>query len=387
MEPLASRIRPKHLKDFIFTDKLRPLKDLIEKKKIFSMLFWGPPGTGKTTLARIISNELDYNFTEISAVNSNLKDMREKITKAKNLFRLTRKKTILFIDEVHRFNKLQQDFLLPFVEKGDIILIGATTENPAFEVNNALLSRLKVFNFEKIHQKNILNYIKKVNKQENLNIKENILEFISEISDGDLRTAINSIEFLSSYNNLTIEKAKELMNKHITYNKETHYDMISAVHKSLRDSDVNASLYWVFRMLQAGEDPKFILRRLVRFASEDIGTEDNHALEFAVKCFDAHEYVGLPESNVIIAQLVIYLAKAKKSNKVYETVNKLNKVIKETGNLDVPLDLRNPEKEFLKKQGYGKNYQYIHNLNKKEKKDYNIDHLPKKIKDMIFYKS
>ncbi|MCK5107957.1 MAG: replication-associated recombination protein A [Nanoarchaeota archaeon] len=386
MEPLASKVRPNELKDFIFTDKLTHLREVILNKKLFSMLFWGPPGTGKTTLARIISGELDYNFIEISAVNSNLKDMREKITKAKNLFGLTRTKTILFIDEIHRFNKLQQDFLLPFVEKGDITLIGATTENPAFEVNNALLSRLKVFNFEKISDKQIFDYLKKIIKTEKLNFSDEIILFISEISDGDLRNAINTIEFLSHYENLSIEKAKKILNKNIHYNKEFHYDMISAVHKSLRDSDVNASLYWVFRMLTAGEDPKFILRRLVRFASEDIGVVDNHALEFAVKCFDAHEYVGLPESNVIIAQLVIYLAKAKKSNKVYETVTKLQKLINETGNLEVPLDLRNPEKEFLKNQGYGKNYKYIHDLNEQEKTEYNINYLPKKLKDVIFYK-
>ncbi len=384
MEPLASRIRPKELKDFIFNKKLTLLKELIEKKKIFSMLFWGPPGTGKTTLARIISNSLNYNFMEISAVSSNLKDMREKITKAKNLFRLTKQKTILFIDEIHRFNKLQQDFLLPFVEKGDIVLIGATTENPAFEVNNALLSRLKVFNFEKISEQEILIFLKKIIKNEKLNISSEILKLISEISDGDLRNAINTIEFLGNYKNLSIEKSKELLNRHINYNKEMHYDMISAVHKSLRDSDINASLYWVFRMINAGEDPKFILRRLVRFASEDIGSKD--ALEFAVKCFDAHEYVGLPESDVIMAQLVIYLAKAKKSNKVYEAVKNVKRVIKKTGNLDVPMDLRNPEKEFLEKQGYGKNYKYIHSLTEKEKKEYNINHLPDKLKKIKFFK-
>jgi putative ATPase len=384
MEPLAHKVRPKEMENFVFTSENIVLKDYIDNNNIFSMLFWGPPGTGKTTLAKIISNMLDLNFIELSAVTSGVKDLREHVEKARNLFLLSRVKTILFVDEIHRFNKMQQDYLLPHVEKGTVTLIGATTENPAFEVNNALLSRVKVFKFEKIPQPEIKKYLLNVCQKEKIEIKEEILDFICNISDGDLRKSLNSLEFLSKKENLTLEEAKKLLNRNIFYDQEWHYNTISALHKSLRDSDVDASLYWAFRMLNGGEDPKYIFRRLIRFASEDIGVADNKALEFAIKCFQSHEVIGLPESEVILAQLIVYLASAEKNNKVYMAVNKVKQTIKETGNLDVPIHLKNAETSFLKDQGWGKDYQYYHDLSEEEKKNFKQEHLPEELKDMKF---
>ena len=385
MEPLAHKVRPKDMKGFVFTSENIVLKDYINDNNIFSMLFWGPPGTGKTTLAKIICNVLDLNFIEISAVTSGVKDLRECVEKAKNLFLFSRVRTILFVDEIHRFNKMQQDYLLPHVEKGTLTLIGATTENPAFEVNNALLSRIKVFKFDKIPQSEIKKYLLNVSQNEKIVIKEEIIDFICNISDGDLRKSLNSLEFLSKKENLTLEEAKKLLNRNIFYDQEWHYNMISALHKSLRDSDVDASLYWAFRMLNGGEDPKYIFRRLIRFASEDIGDTDNKALEFAIKCFQSHEVIGLPESEVILAQLIVYLASAKKGNKVYVAVNKVKQTIKETGNLDVPIHLKNAETSFLKDQGWGKDYQYYHDLSDEEKKNFKQEHLPEELNEMKFF--
>jgi putative ATPase len=349
------------------------------------MLFWGPPGTGKTTLAKIISNVLDLNFIELSAVTSGVKDLREHVEKARNLFLLSRVKTILFVDEIHRFNKMQQDYLLPHVEKGTVTLIGATTENPAFEVNNALLSRVKVFKFEKIPPLEIKKYLLNVCQNEKIEIKEEIIDFICTISDGDLRKSLNSLEFLSKKENLTLEEAKKLLNKNVFYDQEWHYNTISALHKSLRDSDVDAALYWAFRMLNGGEDPKYVFRRLIRFASEDIGVADNKALEFAIKCFQSHEVIGLPESEVILAQLIVYLASAEKNNKVYVAVNKVKQTIRETGNLDVPIHLKNAETSFLKDQGWGKDYKYYHDLSDEEKKSFKQEHLPEELRDVKFF--
>ena len=385
MEPLAHRVRPKSMDNFVFTSENIVLKDYIDNNNIFSMLFWGPPGTGKTTLAKIVSNVLDLNFIELSAVTSGVKDLRECVEKAKNLFLFSRTKTILFVDEIHRFNKMQQDYLLPHVEKGTLTLIGATTENPAFEVNNALLSRMKVFKFEKIPEPEIKKYLFHVCQNEKIEIKEEIIDFICTISDGDLRKSLNSLEFLSKKENLTLEEAKKLLNRNIFYDQEWHYNTISALHKSLRDSDVDASLYWAFRMLNGGEDPKYIFRRLIRFASEDIGAADNKALEFAIKCFQAHEVIGLPESETILAQLIVYLAKAEKNNQVYVAVNKIKQTIKETGNLDVPIHLKNAETSFLKDQGWGKDYQYYHDLSDEEKKNFKQEHLPEELNEMKFF--
>ncbi|MBT3814817.1 replication-associated recombination protein A [Candidatus Woesearchaeota archaeon] len=385
MEPLAHRVRPKEMDNFVFTSENIVLKDYINNSNIFSMLFWGPPGTGKTTLAKIISNVLDLNFIELSAVTSGVKDLREHVEKARNLFLLSRVKTILFVDEIHRFNKMQQDYLLPHVEKGTVTLIGATTENPAFEVNNALLSRVKVFKFEKIPPLEIKKYLLNVCQNEKIEIKEEIIDFICTISDGDLRKSLNSLEFLSKKENLTLEEAKKLLNKNVFYDQEWHYNTISALHKSLRDSDVDAALYWAFRMLNGGEDPKYVFRRLIRFASEDIGVADNKALEFAIKCFQSHEVIGLPESEVILAQLIVYLASAEKNNKVYVAVNKVKQTIRETGNLDVPIHLKNAETSFLKDQGWGKDYKYYHDLSDEEKKSFKQEHLPEELRDVKFF--
>lgn len=385
MEPLAHRVRPKEMDNFVFTSENIVLKDYINNSNIFSMLFWGPPGTGKTTLAKIISNVLDLNFIELSAVTSGVKDLREHVEKARNLFLLSRVKTILFVDEIHRFNKMQQDYLLPHVEKGTVTLIGATTENPAFEVNNALLSRVKVFKFEKIPPLEIKKYLLNVCQNEKIEIKEEIIDFICTISDGDLRKSLNSLEFLSKKENLTLEEAKKLLNRNIFYDQEWHYNTISALHKSLRDSDVDAALYWAFRMLNGGEDPKYVFRRLIRFASEDIGVADNKALEFAIKCFQSHEVIGLPESEVILAQLIVYLASAEKNNKVYVAVNKVKQTIRETGNLDVPIHLKNAETSFLKDQGWGKDYKYYHDLSDEEKKSFKQEHLPEELRDVKFF--
>ena len=323
--PLANRMRPRDLDDFLGQDQVAGkntmLRKAIESDSLPSMIFWGPPGTGKTTLADIIAQKTNSEFLEISAVTSGLKDLRVIISEAK-ANEIEDKKTILFIDEIHRWNKKQQDALLPHVEKGLITLIGATTENPSFEVRGALLSRCRVFVLKRLGDEHILKIIEKAlgDKEHGLGAKkikinENTLKLLASMSNGDARIALNILEYVSSVDGEVDAKIiKEAFQKsHLFYDKngEEHYNIISALHKSMRGSDANAALYWLARMLEAGEDPLYIARRLIRFASEDVGMANSHALEQAVAGYQACHFIGMPECSVILSQAVVYLAKFK----------------------------------------------------------------------------
>ncbi len=394
--PLADRMRPENLDDFLGQEEIvgqgRMLRQAITQDKAPSMIFWGPPGSGKTTLALIIAKQTQADFLKFSAVTSGLKDLREVIKKAQ-ANEWQNKRTILFIDEIHRWNKIQQDALLPHVEKGLITLIGATTENPSFEVRGALLSRCRVFVLKQLTEKEITailqNAIKdKENGLGNLSLKteKGILEKISQMSNGDPRIALNVLEYSASLsNNITFEIIKEAFQKsYLLYDKDgdEHYNIISALHKSMRGGDADASLYWLARMLEAGEDPLYVARRLVRFASEDIGLANSRALEQAVAAYNACHFIGLPECNVILAQAVVYMAKCKKSNELYVAYGKAKKDVEDFGNLPVPLHIRNAPTKLMKDLGYGKDYKYSPNYEYQEQQEY----LPDKLKGRKYLK-
>ncbi|EEJ73075.1 replication-associated recombination protein A [Lactobacillus ultunensis] len=375
--PLADRVRPQSLDEFVgqkdLIGKGKILRELIEKDKVPSLILWGPPGTGKTTLAEIIAKHTKAHFITFSAVTSSIKDIRKIMEEAESN-RQFGEKTIVFIDEIHRFNKAQQDAFLPFVEQGSITLIGATTENPSFEVNSALLSRAKVFVLHSLSTEDIVLLLKRAIKNPNgfpgLNIKisDENLHLIAEFGNGDARSSLNTLEIAvlngkKSGQNVVVDEQilKELMNtKSLRYDKkgEEHYNLISALHKSMRNSDVNAAVYWVNRMLDGGEDPLYIARRLVRFASEDVGLADTNSLNVAINTFQACKYIGMPECGVHLTECVIYLACTPKSNSVYIAQQEAEKAIKRTGNLPVPLQIRNPTTKLMKDLNYGKDYQY-----------------------------
>lgn len=382
--PLASRVRPQSLADFVGQKHLlakgKVLREMIEHDRVSSMIFWGPPGVGKTTLAKIIANQTQSKFIDFSAVTSGIKDIRNIMKEAEERRQLG-EKTIFFIDEIHRFNKAQQDAFLPYVEKGSIILIGATTENPSFEVNSALLSRSKVFVLEQLTSSEIVELLKQAIVHlngyglQNIQIEDSTLMAIAEFSDGDARTALNTLEMAvqneKEQNDSIIIKREDLSQiinrKSLLYDKngEEHYNIISALHKSMRNSDVNAAIYWLSRMLEAGEDPLFIARRLVRFASEDIGLADSRALEIAVSVFQACQFIGMPECNVHLTQAVIYLSLAPKSNSAYLAYMKAKKDALSSMNEPVPLHLRNAPTKLMKDLNYGKGYQYAHDTEEK----------------------
>jgi len=357
-----------------------------------SLIFWGPPGSGKTTLAHIIARETKAEFLQFSAVTSGLKDLKEVIKKAR-ANAVEDKKTILFIDEIHRWNKAQQDALLPHVERGTIILIGATTENPSFEVRGALLSRCRVFVLKQLGQTEIAEIIKRALKDKDrglgkleIKIDEAVINLLAQMSNGDARVALNVLEYASSLNrSITTDTIKEAFQKsYLFYDKdgEEHYNIISALHKSLRGSDANAALYWLARMVEAGEDPLYIARRLVRFAAEDIGLANSLALEQAVAAYQACHFIGLPECNVILAQAVVYLAKCKKSNELYTAYNQAAADVREYGNQPVPLHIRNAPTRLMKDLGYGKDYKYSPEYDYKEKQEY----LPEKLRGRKYLK-
>ena len=387
--PLADRMRPKTLEDFIGQEKLlgkgKILRKAVKTDNIPSMIFWGPPGSGKTTIALVIARATKGEFLKLSATTSGVKDIREKIKKAQE-FKKDKKKTIMFIDEIHRFNKSQQDTLLPYIENGTIILIGATTENPSFEVNNAVLSRVRVFVLEKLSIENIVEILQIALKNEKrglgnlkIEISKKDLEFLSEMSDGDARVALNALEFASDINKKIDKKTlEEALQKSLSYDKngEEHYNIISALHKSMRGGDADAALYWLARMLEGGENPLYIARRLIRFASEDIGIANSFALDQAVCAYQACHFIGYPECNVNLAQAVVYMAKSKKSNDLYRAYNKASDDVKKFGNLPVPLNIRNASTKLMKNLDYGKGYKYSPDFEYKEEQEY----FPKELK-------
>ena len=395
--PLADRLRPQTLLEFVGQNDLvgegKMLRRLIEGDKVPSMIFWGPPGTGKTTLANIISKITGAEFVSFSAVSCGVADLKKIIAEAKDRQKFHGKRTILFIDEIHRWNKAQQDALLPHVEDGTVILIGATTENPSFEINSALLSRCRVFVLSGLSEENLLSILRlAVTDKErglgNLKIKidDETLAYLSQLAGGDARTALNVLELSVSatkpQKSGIIRVAKKDIreslqrNAHL-YDKsgEQHYNIISALHKSLRGSDADAALYWLGRMLAAGEDPLYISRRLVRFASEDVGLANSRALEQAVAGYQACHFIGLPECNVILAQVVVYLAKCKKSNELYVALNEAMSDVKVTSDEPVPLHLRNAPTKLMKNLNYGKGYKYSPDFDYKEDQSY----LPEKL--------
>ena len=394
--PLADRMRPETLDEFLGQEEIvgekKLLREAIKSDRIPSMIFWGPPGTGKTTLATIIAKQTKSEFIRISAVSSGMKDLREVIERAKIDQRLG-KRTILFIDEIHRWNKSQQDGLLPHIESGLITLIGATTENPSFEVRGALLSRCRVFIFKQLSSDDISSLVKRALKDkkkglggEKIKIGKKAIDLLSSVSNGDARVALNILEYAASVSkDVDVGLIKEATQKAaLLYDKdgEEHYNIISALHKSMRGSDADAALYWLARMVESGEDPLYIARRLVRFASEDIGLANSRALEQAVAAYNACHFIGYPECNVILAQAVVYMAKCKKSNDLYIGYGKAASDAEKYGNLPVPLHLRNAVTKLMEETGYGKGYKYSPAYGYKEDQEY----LPDKLKGRKYLK-
>ncbi|HPP18782.1 MAG TPA: replication-associated recombination protein A [Candidatus Dojkabacteria bacterium] len=382
LEPLASKYRPKSLDEFIGQQHLvganGPIRKFLETGNVPSMIFWGPPGTGKTTLAYIISLNLYYDFYKMQAVNSGKEELRKILKIALNNQKYN-KKTMLFLDEIHRWNKAQQDTLLPYVEKGVITLIGATTENPSFTIISPLLSRAKVFVFKQHTKEDIATLLKRVIKKEypKYKISKKVINLIAELANGDMRSALNILEMsitLSDAGNkknkfiLSEEEIQRVIQKPLYYDREgeEHYNIISAIHKSMRSSNPDAAVYWVGRMLSAGEDPLYIARRMIRFASEDIGNADPQALILANNVYEACQKVGMPECEVFLIQLAIYLSKAPKDNSAYIAELSVKEDIEKYGNLPVPMNIRNAPTKLMKELGYGKGYEYDHDLKNKK---------------------
>jgi len=398
--PLAERLRPQNLEDYLSQNHLIGEKGILRQQLqqgvIASMIFWGPPGTGKTTLANIVANESKRPFYTLSAINSGVKDIREVIDKAKQSGGLfTTKNPILFIDEIHRFSKSQQDSLLQAVEKGWVTLIGATTENPSFEVIPALLSRCQVYTLNSFSKGDLEALLKRAMSKDELLSKRDIhlkeTEALIRFSGGDARKLLNLFELIvTSYpeNEPVVitngDVANRIQSNTVRYDKsgEQHYDIISAFIKSIRGSDPNAAVYWLARMIEGGEDVKFIARRLLILASEDIGNANPTALVIANNAFQAVSVIGYPESRIILSQCVTYLATSPKSNASYEAIGKAQQLVKQTGDLSVPLSLRNAPTKLMKELGYGDNYQYAHRY---EQNFVAHEFLPDEIKSMKLY--
>lgn len=384
--PLAAFFRPKTLGDFVGQEQIIGpeawLYKAIKSDQVPSLLFWGPPGSGKTTLALIIAKETKAEFVEISATENGKKDLMAIVERARQSKRLGTK-TILFIDEIHRWNKAQQDALLPQVENGTIILIGATTENPSFAVNGALLSRVKVVVLEALSEINLGLVISRAAKFLGFKAKKDVWNFIARVSNGDARKALNILESVGADGRaITLDLVKQIINKpNLLYDKngEEHYNIISALHKSMRGGDANAAVYWMVRMLEAGEDPLYIARRLIRFASEDIGLANNSALLLANATYDACHKIGMPECGVNLSHCVAYLAKSPKSIAVYQAYNLAKAEIETSGNLPVPLHIRNAPTKLMKDLNYGKGYKYTPLEDSSDQ-----EYLPDKIKKKKF---
>lgn len=386
-QPLAERMRPKTLADVLGQDQVigdgKILTEIVKKKEPVNLIFWGPPGTGKTTLARILAKELDADFIELSAVTAHKSDVEAVVERAKQNWNL-KIRTLLFVDEIHRFNKAQQDAFLPHVESGLITLIGATTENPSFEVIPALLSRSRVVVLKNLDQESILKILQRaVEKESRINIQPESLELISQLSSGDARSALGDLEIcLSLGQKITPDLVIEVVGKKvINYDKDGdyHYDTISAFIKSMRGSDVDATLYYLARMLEGGEDPKFIARRMVIFASEDIGLAGNGALGLAVSAFQAVERIGMPESGIILSHIAVALAKSKKDRSSYDAWNRAKELAVKTRNLPIPLGIRNAPTKLMEDLGYAKGYKWEAGFH------HDISYLPDEIKDQKLY--
>ena len=398
--PLADRMRPRSFDEFVGQQKIvgkgTPLRKAIEEDKVPSIIFWGPPGSGKTTLAQLIANHTKGQYVPYSAVTSTIKEIKALISKAGDYYKMSGRRTYVFVDEIHRFNKAQQDAFLPYVEKGDIVLIGATTENPSFEVIAALLSRMKVYVLDRLAPEDIQTLLKRALTDNEyglgayeLKVDDAALEFASVAADGDARRGLALLEAVAMYvdkgTTVTSEIVREVHQKGTyVYDKtgEEHYNLISALHKTIRDGDPDAALYWLARMLDSGDDPLYIVRRLIRFATEDVGLADSYALTLALNARDTYHFLGSPEGELAIAQLVIYLACAPKSNSAYLAFDKAKADAAEYGSLPVPLWIRNAPTRLMKELDYGKGYKYAH-----EFEDALVDqeHFPDQLKGRIYY--
>ncbi len=402
--PLAARMRPRTLDEFVGQEHIigpgKVLRRAIESNQLPSIILWGPPGSGKTTLSNIIANTTNSHFSPVSAVSAGVADLRKIIEEAKERRKLYQQKTILFIDEIHRFNKGQQDAILPYVEDGTVTLIGATTENPSFEVNTPLLSRSRVFVLNPLSDKEIGIIIQRAlhDKERGLggmsiDLPEESLEHLAVMAGHDARTALNALEMAtlvtapdeSGVRKITLETVEDaFQHRALQYDRagEQHYDLISALHKCMRDSDPDATLYWLGRMIEAGEDPLYIVRRIIRFATEDIGMADPQALLIAMAAQQAVHFIGLPEGNLVLAEAAVYMATAPKSNSLYTGYSSVQYEIRNGSNDPVPLHLRNAVTNLMKDLGYGKGYKYAHKF---ESHFVEQQHLPDSMKGKKFY--
>jgi len=405
--PLAERMRPRTFDEFVGQEEIvgkgKLLRKLIENDQLSSVIFWGPPGVGKTSLAQVIAESTKSRFTMLSAVMSGKEELKKIVAEAKKVLAETGERTVLFIDEIHRWNKAQQDALLPYVEKGTLTLVGATTENPSFEIIGPLLSRSRVFILKYLAKKDIINLIKRALEDEErglgkfqAELEPETLDLLAEFSGGDARTALNGLELAvkakstgekKKGKNLTInnDDIKEALQRtHLVFDKrgEEFYNLISALHKSMRGSDANAAIYWLARMLEGGADPLYVARRVLRFASEDIGMANSEALIQANAAYDACHKLGMPECSVHLAQAVVYCAKSAKSNLLYRAYGEAADDAKATSHLGVPLHLRNAPTKFMKEIGYGKDYKYNPDYDKPVSQDY----LPPELKGRKYLK-
>lgn len=401
MTPLASRVRPDSLEEFVGQEHLlgkgKILRQLIEQDHISSMIFWGPPGVGKTTLASIIAGKTQSEFINFSAVTSGIKEIKEVMKRAEQSRRVGLR-TVLFVDEIHRFNKAQQDAFLPFVERGSIILIGATTENPSFEINGALLSRCRVFVLKALKEEDLTKLLYNALKspkgfgRQKIQIADESVRAIAAFANGDARTALNTLEMavlngeISSEGiTVTPENLEQCIGrKSLLYDKngEEHYNLISALHKSMRNSDPDASIYWMMRMLEGGENPLYIARRLIRFASEDVGMADSRALQVAIATYQACHFLGMPECDVHLTHAVVYLSMAPKSNALYTACEACKKDVRTLRAEPVPLQIRNAPTDLMKELGYGEGYEYAHDT---EEKLTHMQCMPDSLKDHTYY--